>query len=409
VTSLDGLRPDVALQLIGRLRQGRNIIFGADLFSVGREQWVRGADQVFRDIEVTGDSVVRFIRGVPGVGKTNFAARLFHVALRRGWTAAYIELSEEVMLNEFHQVFSQVVDKLYIPAQLTAVAVDPMPPTGFLGILDLYYQRTRAAMGLSPGADIPASAVADVLARVNSVLVAGRIYTDFAAAVRAYVLARMNAATEQLEPLRRWFRADPDIKLPDLGVLRPISKINAKDHLRSVSAFLAAIGYRGMLIIIDELERIMEESRLRRRKAYTLLRELIDNVDGENGMRNTCFYAAAPPSQFESQKGFIEVEPLASRIQAPILARPGVIDYMATIVDLDAAPLSEREQLELGMRLRAIHARARNLAPGITPSDAEVARLVGEIRAARPYASTRVREFCQEFISALEGTYMSSR
>src|SRR5713226_2520930 len=45
----------------------------------------------------------------------------------------------------------------------------------------------------------------------------------------------------------------------------------------------------------------------------------------------SCLYAAAPPGQFESAQGFIEVEALASRIQAPILTGSGV-DYAAAIV-----------------------------------------------------------------------------
>src|SRR6266536_5765924 len=122
--NLTGLTQEMALQLIGRLRQGRNVIFGANLFSVGREDWLRGAQQVFDDIEVTGDSVVRFLRGNYGVGKTNFAARLFQAGLARGWVTVYVELSDQVMLHEFHQVFSQIVDRIYVPEQVDNKSVE---------------------------------------------------------------------------------------------------------------------------------------------------------------------------------------------------------------------------------------------------------------------------------------------
>src|SRR5690348_13600192 len=75
---IESLSSDDALQLILRLKQGRNVIFGAELFSVGRLRLVQGAVQIFEDIERTGESVVRFLRGSPGVGKTNFSGRLFH-------------------------------------------------------------------------------------------------------------------------------------------------------------------------------------------------------------------------------------------------------------------------------------------------------------------------------------------
>src|SRR5438270_855687 len=265
---LKNLTAQAALQLIGRFRQGRNIIFGAEIFSVGRQEWLRGADQVFQDIEHTGDSMVRFIRGSYGVGKTNFAARLFHSALKRGWVGAYIELSDKVKLHEFHQVFAEITQMLYQPKQINNGASSSATPVGLIGIF-------------------------------------------------------------------------------------------------------------------DELEQVMEETPARRRKAYTILRELIDNVDGENGMKSTCLYAAAPPGQFESQKGFIEVEALASRIQTPIVLGSGITDYMGTIINLDSAPLSEDERTELAKRLRAIHSIARSWdAPKVVP-DPKLLRSFPEMAANR--------------------------
>jgi hypothetical protein len=177
--------------------------------------------------------------------------------------------------------------------------------------------------------------------------------------------------------------------------------VNGKEHLRSLSALLDAMGYKGLLIIIDELERIMEEPRLRRRKSYTILRELIDNVDGENGMRSSCLYAVAPPGQFESANGFIEVDALASRIQAPILAK-GQIDIMGAIVDLDAAPLSIAHQVELAKNIRALHSRAREWHAEQSLDDARLISLVNDINSRKVVSRLRVREICIQFVAALE-------
>jgi hypothetical protein len=405
--NLTGLNQEIALQLIGRLRQGRNVIFGANLFSVGREDWIKGAHQVFDDIEVTGDSVVRFLRGNYGVGKTNFAARLFQAGLARGWVAAYVELSDQVMLHEFHQVFSQIVDRIYLPEQLDSKTAQVVSPRGFVGVLDLHFRKLRRAMNLDHGADIPASARGDLISRVNVVLQSGRIYGEFAFAIRSYFEARIDNDRDTVSLLERWFRGEPGVGIR--GILRPVSKVTGKEYLRCLSAFLIGVGYKGLLIIIDELERIMEESQIRRRKSYTILRELIDNVDGENGMRRTCLYAAAPPGQFESQKGFIEVEALASRIQAPLVLRPGLVDYTATIIDLDTAPLTEDEQVELARNIRGIHSIARDWPAEAFISDTELKSLVKEINAERTYTDTRVREFCVEIVSRLESVHHSTK
>ena len=396
------LTPDTALQLIGRLKQGRNVIFGADLFSVGREAFIKGADQVYEDLERTGDSVVRFIRGDYGVGKTNFAARIFHSALCRGWIGVYVELSEQVRLNEFHEVFSEIVKNMYAPEQMGPHALNGLQPLGLMGVLDLHYKRLRKAVGLGPGSDLPASVRTDISARIGAILQKHRVYGDFASAVRAYFDARIDNDAATIALLNRWFLADPDIKMPARGILRPISKINGKEYLRALSCLLVGMNHKGMLIVMDELESIMEESKGRRRKAYTILRELMDNVDGENGMRNTCFYVAAPPGQFESQKGFIEVEPLASRIQAPIVVAPGEIDSTATVIDLDRSPLTLKEQVQLGKKLREIHGIARSWDAHHHFTDAILTDLVNEIEKKRPYANLRIREFCIEIIGALD-------
>src|SRR5713226_9561524 len=121
----------------------------------------------------------------------------------------------------------------------------------------------------------------------------------------------------------------------------------------------------------------------------------------------SCLYAAAPPGQFESQKGFIEVEALASRIQAPLVLRPGLVDYTATIIDLDTAPLTEDEQVELARNIRGIHSIARDWLAVKFISDSELKNLVKEINAERTYSDTRVREFCVEIVSRLESVHYS--
>lgn len=396
---IDKLPKEAALQLILRLKQGRNVIFGTSFFSVGREPWIRGSEQVLTDIEYTSDSVVRFIRGDYGVGKTNFAARIFERALHRGWTGAYIELSEGVMLYEFHQVFAQVCEKLYLPEELDYCTGVAIRPSGITGALESYYKRTRAAMGLGPGADLSTSARADILSRISSLLRRAQIFGDFATAVRLFFEGRLDGNLESCKLAERWFRADPGARIN--GILRPVTKINGKEHFRSLSALLQGIGYKGMLIIIDELERIMEEPRSRRRKSYTILRELIDNVDGENGMRSSCLYAVAPPGQFESANGFIEVDALASRIQAPILAN-GQIDVMGAIVDLDAAPLSIAHQLELARNIRALHGRAREWRAEDSLNDEKLKEIVNEINSKKIVTRLRVREICIQLVAALE-------
>ena len=87
--------------------------------------------------------------------------------------------------------------------------------------------------------------------------------------------------------------------------------------LRSLSAFLQYRGHGGILILIDELENVLHQTPAARRSAWTILRELIDNIDDRHGMTNTAFYVAATRDVFDSDKGMTEYEALAERVLLP--------------------------------------------------------------------------------------------
>jgi len=72
-----------------------------------------------------------------------------------------------------------------------------------------------------------------------------------------------------------------------------------------------------------------------------------------------------------------------------LVLRPGLVDYTATIIDLDTAPLTEDEQVELARNIRGIHSIARDWPAETFMSDTELKSLVKEINAERTYTDTR--------------------
>jgi hypothetical protein len=89
---------------------------------------------------------------------------------------------------------------------------------------------------------------------------------------------------------------------------------------------------------------------------------LIDNVDDRNGMTRTAFYVAGTPDLFESAKGLVEYEALATRV---LLSMPtDVFSPVSTIVDLSAVPLTVVDFAEMGRKVIAVHAVAMAWAPG---------------------------------------------
>ncbi len=399
------LPKELALQVILRLKQGRNVVFGAPLFSVGRERWIKGAEQILKDLEATRDAFIRFIIGNPGVGKTNFAARLFHLGLGRNWVSSYIELSDTIAFHEFHNLFAAVASQLYLPETASDLKAEPSRPDGILGMLDRFVERCKTSFGLSLGADVPSTFRTELRHRLNSLLLSAAIHGDFAAATRAYVEARLDQDAEKQALLSRWWGAEPSSAIKAVGVFRSIDKTNAKEHLRHLTALVVALGYKGTLVIIDELERIMDQNESRRKKAYVLLRELIDNVDGQGGMRQTCIYCAAPPSQLESARGFIEVEPLISRIRSGLSSSRAKPGYLETIVDLEKAGLTEENRRNLARKIRDIHSAAREWDASAVLDDRALDALIKKLTKDHSFNAGRVRETCIEVVNALEAAF----
>jgi hypothetical protein len=403
VNHTDSIHAGLALQIINRLKSGGNVVVGAHLFSVGRQEWLKGAEQVLKDLETTGDAFVRFIRGDYGVGKTNFAARILHQALERGWAVSYVEIGESAPMHDFGVVLASIMANLRTPADLPLLLAGVRVGAGGIGgILDEFYSRVKDSLGLRSGADIPATFQSEMLSRADSMLMKEQIDGDFRAAIRAYLFARLNNAPEDQENLISWFKGGPALR--HLRILKPISKSNAKVHLRHFTSLVVALGYSGTVVLLDELERIMEDTPARRRKAYGILRELIDNVDGIGGMRRACLYCAAPPSQFESQKGFIEYEALASRI-ADLPSGGGPPDYAGTVIDLDKTPLGPNEVLDLLKKLRSIHAIARQCPPSKLLSDSKMATLRDKFESTGGYSGKRLRDLCREAVAVMDAVW----
>jgi hypothetical protein len=230
-------------------------------------------------------------------------------------------------------------------------------------MLDRWYGDLRLLAGGVEGGDVPSFRLRDVIEQtITAIRQRWSLHGAFAEALRQYALARANGETELVRILTAWFKAhdiggQPEIRrrLRDVGLREPISRRNAKEMLRALSVFLRYRGFGGILILIDEVENVLQQTPSARRTAYTVLRELIDNVDDRFGMTRAAFYVSATPDLFDGAKGITEYEALASRVLLPDGDRANPV---APVVDLSAFPLSREDFSEIAARIIPIHAIA---------------------------------------------------
>src|ERR1051326_1260172 len=92
VDSSGKLNRQKAVRIIQSLKQGSNCLDGAGLFSAGRETLFHAAEEALEEIELSGGSWVRWLRGRYGQGKTHFFARLMEIAFARNWVTTYVQV-----------------------------------------------------------------------------------------------------------------------------------------------------------------------------------------------------------------------------------------------------------------------------------------------------------------------------
>jgi len=364
-----------ALRILQSLRQGSNCLEGAGFFSAGRDLLFRAATDNLEELEISGGSCVRWLKGRYGQGKTHLFARLIELAFSRNWVTSYVQISgrgEGVELHRFEQVYAAIVRNC-LTRDLVAEqrgSVDPGRVPGWDWILDNWFSELRKmAVGRVTG-DVPSFKMRDAVEQtMTAIRRRWNLQGSFADALRQYAIARIDGDEEWAQLMLWWFSAE-DVhsrggevrpRLRQAGVREPIKRQNAKEMLRSLSSFLSYRGYGGTLILLDEVENVLHETPSARRTAYTVLRELIDNVDDRHGMTRTAFYISGTPDLFDGEKGVTEYEALAARILLPSdLSRP---NPAASVLDLSLYPLDGDALKAIGERIARLHAIGKKWSP----------------------------------------------
>ncbi len=145
--------------------------------------------------------------------------------------------------------------------------------------------------------------------------------------------------------------------------------------LRSLALFLKQIGYSGIMVLMDELELIQDQTRRVRNTAYESLRQLVDNPFAVPGY---IFIGAATPEMFVSPKGFQEYTALWQRsgLAFGLQREDEPINYRGVVVDLERTPLNSKELLEIARRVRAIYSIAESWNAAAAVPDEALATLV---------------------------------
>jgi hypothetical protein len=184
---------------------------------------------------------------------------------------------------------------------------------------------------------------------------------------RAYQAGDQIAAANAL----KWFRGEYSSRREAkeaLGIQVIPTDDTWYDHLKILASFLVSAGYRGLLIIVDELVNIFKISHsvTRQNNYEKLLTMYNDALQGK--ARHIGFFLGCTPQAMEDRyKGLFSYEALRSRLAASRFAGTGEGDLTAPMIRLEA--LTQEEMYVLTEKLRDIHAGLYDYAPTLRHED----------------------------------------
>ncbi|WP_127508176.1 BREX system ATP-binding protein BrxD [Actinoplanes solisilvae] len=344
------MTPDVSHRrrrdVISALRRGTVPESGLDLLAVGLDRFSSAIDEEL-DAVASGGAVFKAVRGEYGAGKTFFTRHLAERALRAGFAAAEVQISEtQTPLHRLETVYRRVTESLRTAS---------MPPSAFRAVLDSWlFTLESDALDADPS-------VQDVGAAVDRLLEQRLAHISkhsplFALALRGYRAALSSGDTAAADGLAAWMAGQPQVAASAkraAGIRGELDHFGGMAFLQGLLTVLRDAGHPGLVLVLDEVETLQRVRGDVRDKALNALRQLIDEV---NSGRFPGLYLVitGTPAFYDGQQGVQRLAPLAQRLAVDFGTDPRFDNPRAVQIRLPGFTIESLVQL--GARVRDLYA-----------------------------------------------------
>ncbi|GHV91036.1 biotin carboxylase [Spirochaetia bacterium] len=329
---------------------------GLEYVAVGRK---REIETILRDLESVGEGAAafRFIVGRYGSGKSFFLQAIRNYAMDNNFLVADVDLSPEKRLAGSSGAGLATYREL-----MQRLSAKLRPEGGALeGMLQKWINSIKLELikdGASPqDEDLPSRVERRIFETVNEMEELTHGF-DFAAVVSAYYRFYVNADDEGKKAALKWLRGEFSSKTEARKFL-PVGEIiadeNWYEYAKLIAAFGFRIGYRGLLLFIDEGVNLCKiANRQSRENNYEKLLAMFNDVMQGKAERLGIYVAGTPQFVEDERRGLFSYAALKSRLGDSRFVRDGYTDFGSPILHL--ARLSHEEIYILLERLRDIHA-----------------------------------------------------
>lgn len=289
-------RQDVARRIIDTL--GANGIppqFGFQYFTAGLDPYLGVIeDEYLNSFIRQGGSAFKMVVGVYGGGKTHFLYSIRDLAWKHNFVVSYVSLSaRESPFHKLELVYRAIARGL----------VPPLSPdellSGFeLGITSFlrswFAQESMRLSRTGLKAEELKSALIEYVDQIEAIE-----SISFLRAVRAAFKALIDKRDDDFINICQWLSGegyDRRIHSP-YGIYQKIDKTTAFSLVRSLAQWVKRIGFSGLVVLLDEAERVPSLTSREREQHLSNLREVIDEC-GNTAFQSVMIFYAVPDENF---------------------------------------------------------------------------------------------------------------
>ena len=391
----------LATTIMNSLKGGVVPRVGLEHIAVGRTDEINA---LLHDIDIIseGGATFRFIVGKYGSGKSFLLQTIRNNAMSKGFVLVDADLSPERRLQGTNKQGLATYKEL-----IQNMSTKTKPDGGALPLIlekwiSTVLSEVSIETGLNPDEDAFSRAAE---AKIHKIIieVEGMVNGfDFSRVITQYWQAYKNGDDTKKSAVLRWFRGEYATRTEakrELGVNLIVTDDNWYDFIKLFAFFLVKAGYKGLLVLIDELVNIFKipNSTTRQYNYEKILMMYNDALQGK-AQYIGIIMGGTPECIEDKHKGVFSYDALRSRLSEGRFATSDVKDMFAPIIRLN--PLTAEEMYVLIEKLAQIHSGLYDYELNITADGLESFL---KVEYARVGATTNItpREIIRDFIELL--------
>ncbi|MBI4699820.1 MAG: BREX system ATP-binding protein BrxD [Deltaproteobacteria bacterium] len=339
-----------ARQIVSALRSGTVPRQGLHHFATGLDALLETFEEELAETaEGSGHGRSKWVRGEYGSGKT-FATRLMCARARhKGFATSEVQISiNDTPLCKLEAVYRRLMERL---------TTDAHGDAAFKAVVDAWlFEIGEEVTRLEGLAETDPTFPDAVERRLEDKLhQLDKEASAFALCLRAYHRAMLAGDFATAQGLLAWLGGQPHIDREILSrahVKGTVDGQAALSFLRGVLVLLRQSDYRGLVLVLDEVETVQRmQTQTLRDKSLNVLRQLMDMLQADQ-LPGLYLLVTGTPELFDGYKGLRSTQALYDRVRVRWGADPKFDNLRAVQVRLP--PFDPERLLQVGVRVRDI-------------------------------------------------------